>query len=122
MTERAEFTTLSKLKAMARYIRCPGVIEIKRKCGNRLGALAYIEFDHIKRCEIEPDNSPENCRPLCHECHAIKTILDAKSAAKGRRIRGENKPKESKPIRSAGFQTNRDGGWRKKLSGGVLPR
>jgi len=104
-TARAEFTTLTKLKAMARYIRCPGVLEIKHKCGKQLGALEAIEFDHIKRCEIEPDNTPENCRPLCPDCHKIKTRLDAGQAAKGRRIRGETKTAPKAKIKSRGFAT-----------------
>lgn len=33
MTKRSEFTTLTKLKAMARYARCPGVFELGIKCG-----------------------------------------------------------------------------------------
>ena len=64
-----------------------------------------VEYDHIMRNEIKPDNSLDNCRPLCPTCHAIKTVLDAKAAAKGRHIRRETK-KSQKPkarIRSAGF-------------------
>ena len=106
MTKRAEFTTLTKLKAMVRYIRCPGVPELGIKCGKPFGSLSEIEFDHIKRNEIEPDNSPENCSPKCKECHLAKTVKkDAFEAKKGRHIRRETK-KSQKPkarIRSAGF-------------------
>jgi hypothetical protein len=92
MTKRSEFTTLTKLKAMARYIRCPGVPELGIKCGKKFGSLAEIEFDHLKRCEIDPDNSPENCSPKCKDCHRAKTIKkDAFEAKKGRRIRRETK-------------------------------
>lgn len=106
MAKRAEFTTLTKLKAMMRYIRCPGVFELGIKCGKRLGSLSETEFDHIMRNEIKPDNSPENCRPLCIECHDLKTRKkDTVEAKKGRNLRGENKPKVSRPIKSKPFPT-----------------
>lgn len=109
MTIRKEFTTLTKLKALARYIRCPGVFELGIKCGKQFGSLSEIQFDHIKRCEIEADNSPENARPLCAECHRAKTDRkDTPEAKKGRNIRGENKPKVSKPIRSRPFHTREE--------------
>lgn len=110
MTKRKEFTTLTKLKAMARYIRCPGVPELGIECGKQFGSLSEIEFDHIMRCEIEPDNSPENCSPKCKDCHRRKTAMDAKQAAKGRRIRKETKksqrPKSKIPSRP--FPTRED--------------
>lgn len=111
MTNRSEFTTLTKLRAMARYLRCPGVFELGIKCGKQLGELSEIEFDHIKRCEIEPDNSPENCRPLCVECHAAKTKRkDVLEAKKGRHIRRETK-KSQQPkakIQSRGFPSKEE--------------
>ncbi len=102
--QRSEFSTKTKLEAMMRYARCPGVFELGIKCGKRLGTLSATQFDHIMRCEIKPDKSPENCRPLCLDCHSAKTTKkDTVEAKKGRNIRGENKPKVSRPIRSAGF-------------------
>lgn len=101
MSKRLEFS--EKTKRAAHDLRggvCLGLIEIKSTCGRPIE-----EYDHIKRCEIEPDNSLENCRPLCKICHAIKTVMDAKAAAKGRRLRKETK-KSQRPkakIRSAGF-------------------
>jgi hypothetical protein len=37
--KRAEFTTLTKLRAVARYLRCPGVPEKQRKCGKPFGEI-----------------------------------------------------------------------------------
>lgn len=91
MSKRSEFTTATKLKAAMRYLTCPGVYELRIICGKSLSE--GCEWDHIKRCEIEPDNSPANARPLCRNCHLAKSAMDAKQAAKGRRLRGENKPK-----------------------------
>lgn len=97
MTKRAEFTQKTKLEAMARYLRCPGVPEKHITCGKAFGKLANIEFDHIKRDEIDGDNSPENCRPLCAACHRVKTSgvgatsagSDTHMAAKGKRLRAD---------------------------------
>jgi 5-methylcytosine-specific restriction endonuclease McrA len=104
--KRSEFTLKTKLEAMARYLRCPGVFELGITCGKKLGSLKELQFDHVKRCEIEPDNSVENCRPLCVECHALKTKKkDVLEAKKGRHARRETK-KSRRPkakIYSAGF-------------------
>lgn len=97
MSKRLEFSPSTKRKAYElRDGKCPGLVELKMPCGKDLAE--DCEYDHIKRCEIEPDNSLENCRPLCRVHHAIKTAKDAKEAAKGRRIRGENKPKRKAKI------------------------
>lgn len=108
MTKRLEFTSATKRKAYElRGGKCPGLIELKIKCGRDLSE--GVEYDHIKRCEIEPDNSLENCRPLCKAaCHKIKTAMDAKQAAKGRRLRGENKPKRKAKIQSRGFPSKQE--------------
>ncbi len=98
---RLEFTPKTKREAYElRGGVCPGLIEIKSTCGRPIEC-----YDHIKRCEIEPDNSLENCRPLCKVCHAIKTAMDSKAAAKGRRLRKETK-KSQRPkakIKNRGF-------------------
>jgi hypothetical protein len=90
-TQRAEFSLLTKLNACLARMTCPGLIEINRTCGKPLIDTKNTNFDHIMRNEIRPDNSVENCRPICHECHAIKTARDAEEAAKGRLIRKETK-------------------------------
>lgn len=91
---RAEFSMKTKLEALARYGRCPGVPEKGIVCGKKFGSLKDIDFDHIGRDEQTHDNSVENCRPLCHECHNIKTFgtgatsagSDVHMAAKTKRI------------------------------------
>jgi 5-methylcytosine-specific restriction endonuclease McrA len=104
MTVRAEFTDKTKREAYAlRGGVCAGLVELKMPCSKSLAD--DCEYDHIMRCEIKPDNSLANCRPLCSTHHKIKTALDAKAAAKGRLIRKETK-KSQRPkakIRSAGF-------------------
>lgn len=97
--KRAEFSLKTKLEAVARYLRCPGLPEKGIKCGKKFGKLDDIEFDHIAREEQSADNSPDNCRPLCKECHALKTFgtgatsagSDIHMAAKSKRISREGK-------------------------------
>ncbi len=107
MSKRLEFSPKTKREAYElRGGVCSGLIEMKMTC---IKSLADdCEYDHIMRNEIKPDNSLANCRPLCRTHHAIKTALDAKAAAKGRRLRGENKPKRSAQIRSRGFLTKEE--------------
>ena len=118
MARRLEFSPATKRKAYElRGGKCPGLVELRMPCGKDLST--GCEYDHIKRCEIEPDNSLSNCRPLCPAHHRIKTTLDAKQAAKGRRLRGENKPKRKAKINSRNTlkKEYRDGirKWREKL-------
>lgn len=94
MQKRAEFTLRTKLEALARYAICPGVPEKGRACGKKFNSIDDIHFDHVARETISHDNSVENCRPLCKECHAFKTFgtkatsagSDVHMAAKARRI------------------------------------
>src|SRR5690606_35306158 len=98
LAEYAEGLTNEKAKELLPFLltkmTCPGLVELHLQCGRSLADGA--EFDHIMRNEIRPDNSVANCRPLCPPaCHKVKTAMDAKQAAKGRRPRGENKTKRS---------------------------
>lgn len=104
MAKRLEFSEATKREAYRlRGGKCPGLVEIRMPCGKDLEG--DCEYDHIKRCEIDPDNSLENCRPLCRKCHAIKTAIDKKAMWKGRRLRGETKKSQRKKpkIKSRGF-------------------
>ena len=109
--QRAEFSTVTKLRAMARYGRCPGVPEKGIACGKPFGRLEDVRFDHVAREEVTHDNPEENCRPLCQACHDIKTFgthatsagSDVHMAAKTKRIirkaSGEERPKRKIPSR-----------------------
>jgi 5-methylcytosine-specific restriction endonuclease McrA len=122
MSARLEFSDKTKREAYAlRDGMCPGLVEIRTVCGRDLSRR--VEYDHVMRNEIKPDNSLENCRPLCPDCHRLKSNLDAKCAKKGRKIRGETK-KSQRPkakIRSRGFSTPEERR-RIKLKYGTLER
>ncbi len=115
MTRRAEFTRKTKIAAWERDGgRC------RHGCGRKLRPGDRIEYDHIIRCELEPDNSLENCQVLCGACHDYKTHkVDAPAAAKSRSVRakhiGAHKPKRPMP-------GSRASGLKKRLDGTVVPR
>lgn len=98
--KREEFDLTTRLRAMARYLRCPGLEEKNLKCGKPFGRLEEIEFDHIMRDELSGGNGVENCRPICKECHRIKTYgvpattagSDIHMAAKAKRIQKKHAP------------------------------
>jgi 5-methylcytosine-specific restriction endonuclease McrA len=82
MTKRKEFTDKTKLQA---FTRANGRCE---KCTRKVGAGQKLraEYDHIQACVFEGENSLDNCRLLCEECHKPKTVSDIKSLAKTKRI------------------------------------
>lgn len=97
---RKALTTLQKLKVMVRYSVCP-------LCGDKLGKLEDVDFDHIHERSDGGDNSLENHRPVHKWCHKAKTKLAQKDRAKSRRIRGENKEKPKRKIASRPFGRGR---------------
>ena len=62
-----------------------------------------FQIDHIQRLDALGKHEPDNWQALCVPCHAIKTKVDNREAKKGRRIRGDNKPRVKKAIPSRGF-------------------
>ena len=72
------------------------------KCHCDLVRSGY-ERDHIVRHDALGKTDYNNLQLLCPPCHAIKSRDDNREAKKGRRIRGENKPRVTKPIPSRGF-------------------
>jgi Zn finger protein HypA/HybF involved in hydrogenase expression len=83
------------------------------------------EVDHIECAWSDGNVTEDNGAALCAVCHAIKTKIDKKEAAKSARLRGETgqyarreRAKEAgsyKPIPSRGFGK----GWKRKFNGMV---
>jgi 5-methylcytosine-specific restriction endonuclease McrA len=71
-------------------------------CKVDLCGIAF-DIDHVQRLDALGKHEPSNWQALCKLCHAIKTKTDNREAKKGRRIRGENKPRVTKAIPSRGF-------------------
>jgi 5-methylcytosine-specific restriction endonuclease McrA len=55
-----------RLEILIRQATCP-------RCGEKLGALADLEWDHIQPLALGGDNSPENFQAVHRDCHALKT-------------------------------------------------
>jgi len=70
---RPSLTPKQKLTIMARYCRCPGLPEKGITCGKHLPAMTDCEFDHIHARSLGGSDELDNLRPLCPECHSIKT-------------------------------------------------
>lgn len=66
LAPRPKLTTLDKLKIVTRFCRCQG-------CGQRLGDLKDIEFDHQHARCLGGSDELDNFVPLHKACHAIKT-------------------------------------------------
>ena len=84
------------------------------KCRCDLVRSGY-ERDHIVRHDALGKTDYNNLQLLCPPCHAVKSRDDNREAKKGRRIRGDNKPRVSKPIPSRGFNKT----LRRKFNGTV---
>ena len=108
-------------------------------CGNRL-SVGNIHFDHRKERRLAPDEESarqleqlDNFAAICADpCHKAKTKHFAGIHAKAKRQGGETGQKarrdkakaegKHQAIRSAGFQTNRDGRFKAKVGGGIVIR
>jgi 5-methylcytosine-specific restriction endonuclease McrA len=71
-------------------------------CKVDLCGIAF-DIDHVQRLDALGKHEPSNWQALCKTCHAEKTRVDNREAKKGRRIRGDNKPRVTKAIPSRGF-------------------
>lgn len=63
---RRRFGVVQKLEIMARQARCP-------LCGERLGALDNLDWDHIVPLGLGGADAPENMQAAHRQCHRVKT-------------------------------------------------
>lgn len=87
MTTRRSLTTLDKLKIMVRQAICPD-------CGELLGVLSSIQYDHRHQLAMGGPDTLENIRAVHIDCHAKKTSRDAAARAKVKRITGKTKTRD----------------------------
>lgn len=71
---RPTLTPKQKLTIMARYCRCPGLPEMGVSCGSPLPSMTDCDFDHVHARALGGSDELDNYRPLCRECHKIKTF------------------------------------------------
>jgi hypothetical protein len=94
--KRKSFTAREVASVFIKYeARCA-------KCREKV-SLGNYNIDHIIRLDALGKHELENWQLLCIPCHKPKTANDNREAKKGRRIRGENKPRVTKAIPSRPF-------------------
>ncbi|MFA1625213.1 HNH endonuclease signature motif containing protein [Rhizobium mongolense] len=106
---RAEFTRKTKQDALKRSsLKCEasgpryGLQEGQRcNCSLSLG----VQYDHDVPDQLGGDNSLENCRAICVQCHKIKTRGDIQQIRKSDRQRDKSSGviRPTGKIKSPGF-------------------
>lgn len=80
-----------------------------------------VDRDHIKPLRDGGENRESNLQLLLRDCHKPKTV--AENIARGEERRHKAKAfKSLKKRKPGGFQANRDGKFKKKMDGTVVPR
>lgn len=107
-------------------------------CGLKIASGEPWQADHELARELGGSDEEANLRPAHVDCHRLKSKADVKLIAKGNRIIRERGPIEQRRKRTSipqhkakaftamkpktGFQTNRNGAWKKKMSGEIVRR
>jgi 5-methylcytosine-specific restriction protein A len=87
-------------------------------CGQPIRKQPW-QVEHVKPLWLGGADDETNMKPAHLRCHQDKTSAEAPVRAKGTRIRARHigvKP------RRPSFQTNRNGPYRKKMDGTIVPR
>jgi len=87
MTERRRLSITDKLSIVVRQSVCP-------LCGERLGSLDGVDFDHFQALALGGEDTNENMRAVHRACHRVKTSgtkattagSDVQVIAKGKRL------------------------------------
>jgi hypothetical protein len=66
MSTRARFSKTALLGVLVRQAICP-------RCGERLGRLDALEWDHVVPIALGGADAPENLQAVHRDCHAEKT-------------------------------------------------
>jgi hypothetical protein len=96
-------------------------------CGERLRADGIID-EHLVPLDQGGTNDIDNRALYCTGCAKTKTKRDIAASARGRRVRGETGQRQRQARRRAGlikqpsFATNREGRWKKRITGEVIKR
>ena len=64
--KRRKLTTLDRLKIMVEQAICP-------KCGQKLGQLEGLEFDHVHALALGGTDTIDNIVAVHDDCHRVKT-------------------------------------------------
>lgn len=109
---RAEFSRKTRAQG---FERAQGHCE---DCGAKLFP-GNVEYDHVIPASEGGGNDLGNLQCLCRACHGVKTKQDVKDIARIRRVRDKNTGAARKRSK---FPTSRDGKFKQKISGEIVPR
>lgn len=104
MSARSHISVTTKLQAMCLVARCS-------ICGEHLGPLDGLEWDHKQALALGGTNSPDNLNPLHKACHRLKTSgskatsygSDIHAIAKTKRLANGPKKHKGRKLQSRGF-------------------
>jgi 5-methylcytosine-specific restriction enzyme A len=96
--------------------RAGGCCEV---CRRKIGVGEAWQADHTQAIINGGENREGNLRVICDWCHKPKTAADVAEKSKTARMKAKHLGAAG-PKRS--FATNRNGQWKKKLSGEVVRR
>lgn len=99
------------------YMKFNGVCQCG--CGQSIRAGQKWQTDHVIAIINGGENREENLQPLLIEHHKAKTRQDVAIKSKTARVRAKHLGIKRK---RSSFGTNRDGIWKKKMSGEVVRR
>ena len=88
-------------------------------CGGRILVTEAWDADHPLARELGGTDDWRELRPAHKKCHATKTKTDVKLIAKSNRVRDRHKGFTGP---RTGFDTNRDGKFKKLMNGQVVRR
>lgn len=80
---RRKLSHKDKLEILIRQSVCP-------LCGERLGKLEDVDFDHEQALARGGDDTNDNLRAVHRDCHKSKTKTDVKEIAKTKRLDKKN--------------------------------
>lgn len=107
---RTEFSIATRRAALK---RAKGICECG--CGMPLDQHKGFDFDHIIPCELDGDNSLENCRVVNRTCHRAKTSTEDMPRIK--KVRRTDKRQNGLEARKAKIAGSKGTGWRNPIHG-----
>lgn len=112
---RTEFTVATRRAALK---RAQGMCECG--CGMPLDLHKGFDFDHITPCELDGDNSLENCRVVNRTCHRAKTASEDMPRIK--KVRREDKRRNGLEAKKAVIPGSRASKWKRTVDGRTVLR
>ena len=97
------------------YDKANGCCEV---CGRKLGPKDKWQADHITALINGGANRESNLRCICDWCHKPKTAEDVAIKAKTYAVRSKHVGIKKR----SGFQTNKNGAFKKRMDGSVVKR